>query len=67
MTGFIKKTTTTDQRIYFVTFILHIPVNNNAMRYEHIFQISVVVLRISEQIQTVPGPIVWNLHIKQHS
>lgn len=64
MTGFIKKTNTTDQRIYLVTFKLHIPVNNNAVRYEHIFQISVVVLRISEQIQTVSGPIVWNLHIK---
>lgn len=58
MTGFIKKNNTTDQRIYLVTFKLHIPVNNNAMRYEHIFQISIVVLGVSEQIQAVSRPIV---------
>lgn len=58
MTAFIKKDNTNDQTIYLVTFKLHIPVNNNAMRYEHIVQISIVVLRISEQIQTVSRPIV---------
>lgn len=58
MTAFIKKNKITDQTIYLVTFRLHIPVHNNAMRNEHIFQVSIVVLRISEQIQTVSRPIV---------
>lgn len=49
MTGFIKKeNNTTDQITYLVAFKLRIPVNDNAVRYEHILQISVVVLRISE-------------------
>lgn len=58
MTAFIKKNTIADQAIYLVTFKLHIPVNNNSMRNEHIFQVSIIVLRISEQIQTVSRPIV---------
>lgn len=66
MTTFITKNNTTDQTIYLVTFKLHIPVNNNAMRNEHVFQVTIVVLRISEQIQTVSWPIVWNLNIKQY-